>query len=152
LRLQLINTSNSDIIKENVYWLSTVMDVIDWNHSHWYITPCKSWADFTGLMKLSANTNFSWKQTTTSSGNEYISKVELNNVGPGIQFAARARVIKQGTGKDSGDNVLPIWWDDNFVTLFPGQKITIEGRYRKADVGTNNVPVVVVDSWNSDVV
>jgi len=142
-------TKNEVIITENVYWLSTTMDVIDWNKSNWYITPCKSYADFKGLMKLNVDTKFVWTQSTTTLGGEYISKVELSNSGPGIQLAVRARVIKQGSGKDSGDNVLPIWWDDNFVTLFPGQKMTIVGRYRKADVGSNNVPVVLVESWNT---
>ena len=49
----------------------------------------------------------------------------------------------------SGDNeVLPIIWSDNDVTLWPGESETLRATYRRADL-RGAAPVVSVSGWNS---
>jgi exo-1,4-beta-D-glucosaminidase len=43
--------------------------------------------------------------------------------------------------------VTPIFWDDNYVSLLPGEKREIAGRYSAAELGGAKA-VVEVDGWN----
>jgi len=52
--------------------------------------------------------------------------------------------VRQGPG---GAEVLPITWSDNYVTLWPGQSVTVQASYRAADVG-GAVPTVDLSGWN----
>ena len=49
-------------------------------------------------------------------------------------------------GKD-GDDVVPIFWDDNYFSLLPGESRTLTGSY---DLGAldGKEPVLTVDGWN----
>jgi exo-1,4-beta-D-glucosaminidase len=56
LRLILSSNDGSKVISRNVYWLSTVKDVLDWKNSTFYQTPCTSFADLSLLQgKRSCN-------------------------------------------------------------------------------------------------
>jgi exo-1,4-beta-D-glucosaminidase len=67
----------------------------------------------------------------------------LNNPSKALAFMVRARVLK-GTG---GQDVLPVMWDDNFVTLLPGESKKISATYAATDLGKAQ-PVVVIEGWN----
>lgn len=49
LRLTL---SYGDDVDDNIYWMSTTPDVLDWNDSNFFRTPCSSYANFTALEQL----------------------------------------------------------------------------------------------------
>jgi exo-1,4-beta-D-glucosaminidase len=65
-------------------------------------------------------------------------------------FFTRADVLR-GTfaGQPlSGDNqVLPIQWNDNDITLWPGQSQTLTARYRSSELAGAS-PVVSLSGWN----
>jgi exo-1,4-beta-D-glucosaminidase len=44
--------------------------------------------------------------------------------------------------------VLPIFWSDNDVTLWPGESETLRATYHRADLHGAS-PVVSVSAWNS---
>ena len=43
--------------------------------------------------------------------------------------------------------MLPVLWDDNYVTLLPGETRELEAAYAPKDLG-GAAPVVTVDGWN----
>ena len=43
--------------------------------------------------------------------------------------------------------MLPVLWDDNYVTLLPGETRELEAAYAPKDLGSAT-PVVTVDGWN----
>ena len=47
--------------------------------------------------------------------------------------------------------LLPIYWSDNCVTLFPGEEGTFTAKYFLRDA-PNGKPVVNVNGWNVDMV
>jgi exo-1,4-beta-D-glucosaminidase len=69
---------------------------------------------------------------------------------PTVGFFLRADV-RRGTAAGvpaAGDNqVLPIYWDDNDVTLWPGESVTLHGSYRRSAL-RGAAPVVSVGGWN----
>ncbi len=57
--------------------------------------------------------------------------MRLHNPSKSLAFFVRLKVNK-GKG---GDEVLPVLWEDNYVSLLPGEQREITARYRVADLG-----------------
>jgi exo-1,4-beta-D-glucosaminidase len=90
--------------------------------------------------------------STHRSGEQDVTTVEISNVGtqPVPAFLIRADVRRGTAGGTllAGDNqVLPILWDDNDVTLWPGESQMVTARYRHGDL-QGATPVVTVAGWN----
>jgi len=76
---------------------------------------------------------------------EYINKtatytVTVKNNGPALAFQVRLKLIDPATG----DEVLPVFWDDNYFELFPGETRDI----RVAFPRTKTEPRIEVEGWN----
>jgi exo-1,4-beta-D-glucosaminidase len=54
----------------------------------------------------------------------------------------RLQVLGRG-----GEEALPVFWEDNYVTLLPGESRTLTARYNVRDLGIAS-PKVVVTGWN----
>ena len=67
-----------------------------------------------------------------------------------LSFFVRADV-RRGTPSGTplpGDNqALPVFWNDNDITLWPGESETLHATYRRADLHAAT-PVVRVSGWN----
>jgi len=142
VRVRLYDSDNNPIT-DNVYWLSTSPDVPNFSRSTWYNTPCTSYADFTALQTLPAvSLNVTFK-TATQSGVVTIT-VDVRNPSTSVAFFIRLRVTK-GSG---GDDVLPIFWDDNYFTLKGHEERVVQATFSAADIGAAQ-PVVVTELWNN---
>ena len=88
-------------------------------------------------------------------GADTVTDVTIKNVSktPTVGFFLRADV-RRGTSAGvpaAGDNqVLPIFWSDNDVTLWPGESQTLSATYRRSDL-RGAAPVVSVSGWNRPV-
>ncbi|WP_445144970.1 glycosyl hydrolase 2 galactose-binding domain-containing protein [Dyella sp. Tek66A03] len=134
--------SDGKPVSRNVYWLSTRKDVLDWAGSTWYLTPLKQYADLTALQSLPAATS-EVHATTRREGNEEVTTVTLSVPASSKAVALFQHVsIRRGV---HGDLALPIRWNDNDVTLWPGESMVLTARY--ASQGTA-APVVEVSGWN----
>ena len=145
---------NGKNYRENVYWLTSRLDVLDWKNSTWWNTPVvKPYADFTGLQQLKKGNNVVAKRSDENSANGYVkTNITLTNFGPGIEFAARVRLVKQGENPEilKPNDVLPIVWSDNYVTIFPDEVVEIQAVYLKSDAG-NGTAQIAYESWNTQV-
>jgi exo-1,4-beta-D-glucosaminidase len=52
--------------------------------------------------------------------------------------------VRRGEG---GDEVLPVLWSDNDVTLAPGETLELTGTWAASDLGAAR-PAVRVEGWN----
>ena len=129
-------------VSRNVYWLSTRQDKLDWPHSNWYLTPVTQYADFTALHDLPAATS-EVHATTRREGSEEVTTVTLSVPASSKTLALFQHVsIRRGA---HGDLALPIRWNDNDITLWPGESMILTARY--ASQGTAE-PVVELSGWN----
>jgi exo-1,4-beta-D-glucosaminidase len=48
-----------------------------------------------------------------------------------------------------GQEILPVLWQDNYVTLLPGEKREISATYAAGNLGATK-PVVEVKGWNTE--
>jgi len=142
LRLELRDSSGK-LVSENFYWLSTKSDVLDWpKRDDTVYTPQSAFADLTGLNQL-PRVRLEARQQQESSGGQSRIHVEVRNPGPAVAFMVKLRLTR-GT---NGDDVLPIFWDDNYFSLLPGERRQISGTFETADA-EGKEPTLEVSGWN----
>jgi len=126
----------------NFYWLSTRPDVLAWNLTSWFYTPIRAYADFTGLRDLPPATLdlSAWME---EQGDEHTVRVTVENPGANLAFFLHLKVLRG----PSGGEVLPILWNDNDLSLLPGERREISATCRTADLHGAD-PVVEIHGWN----
>ena len=130
------------LVAENFYWLSTKKDVMNYPATEWFVTPIKEYADLTALDRLPEVT-LKVLSAFEQAGAEQQVRVTLQNATDTIAFFVNVSVV----GRQSGRAVLPIYWEDNFVSLLPGESKTISAAFSPADL-QGEEPVLRVDGWN----
>lgn len=133
LRLQ---DQNGEIIEVNFYWLSTVEDIPDFENTTWYWTPNKQHADHTALdnmPKVEVGHTFSAHKT----GPDIELEINLENPNDQIAFFIEYQLID----KNSGEPVVPVFWDDNYISLLSGEKRTVTGKLKETNIDVNNLAV-----------
>jgi exo-1,4-beta-D-glucosaminidase len=127
-------------ISNNFYWLSTKKDVLS-DSSTWYMTPVNSYADFTALRSM-PQVSIHVAPAFSRRGTDGTAKVTLHNPGKSIAFFIRLQVVGKG-----GEEALPVLWEDNYVTLLPGEIRTVTATYKIRDLHGGS-PQVVASGWN----
>jgi exo-1,4-beta-D-glucosaminidase len=137
-----VTDSAGKVVGSNFYWLSTKNETIDWTKSNWYVTPTDSYADYTALAQL-PKVKLNVSSRTENKGQQATTKVTLENPSKSVAFFVRMKVNK---GKD-GEEILPVVWQDNYVSLLPGEKREFTASYRASELGAAK-PEVEVRGWN----
>jgi exo-1,4-beta-D-glucosaminidase len=143
LKLTLRDASGATA-SENFYWLSTRPDTLDWNHGNWYYVPEKEYADFTALqslppVKLQVESNF------TAEGENAVAHVTIQNPTKDLAFQIQVKLTQGAKGAE----VLPIIWDDNYISLLPGEKRELHATYRPKDLN-GSPPSIELTGWNAE--
>jgi hypothetical protein len=145
------------VVDRNVYWMSTQKDVIDWGKTLGQPQATLSqYSDLTALRDLPKSqigVTASTKAAPGPDGADTATTVTVTNTSktPAVGFFLRADV-RRGTPdghEASGDNQLAAaTWDDNDITLWPGQSQTLTVSYKSADLH-GAPPVISVDGFNT---
>jgi exo-1,4-beta-D-glucosaminidase len=142
LKLTLQDTAGQ-ILSSNFYWLSTTDDVLDKKGTKWFYTPVSSYADMTQLEKLPPVTLVVAGKAVRRGGEE-VAHVTLSNPSRNLAFFVHLQ-IKQGS---SERDVLPVIWQDNYVSLLPGERRDVTATYKVKDLG-KVAAFLKVEAWNS---
>jgi len=140
LRLKLEDSTGRPV-SSNFYWLSTREDEMDWDKTEWYYTPTRTHADLTALSGLPATT-LAVSSRSEASGPESVEHVSVENTGKALAFQVH---LKLTSGPD-GPEILPVYWEDNYFALFPGEKRELRVSYPR---GAAKGPVVTAEAWNA---
>ncbi len=130
------------IVADNFYWLSTKEDVLDEEHTDWFYTPNKSYADLTSLQNLK-EAMLKVEHHVLSTGKEEKINIVLKNSSPHIAFFVELKIV----GSQTGEPILPILWSDNDVSILPGETRTISATVTK-DHLRGQKPVLHYSGWN----
>lgn len=129
VRCQLVDAAGAEIV-DNLYWMSTVDDDLGGaQNESAFILNQVSWADFTALNTMPA-AEVGVSGVSSQSGDESRVAINLTNRSSDPAFFIRAEVTK---GSD-GEEVLPVTYEDNYVTLFPEESREIKATYLSADL------------------
>jgi exo-1,4-beta-D-glucosaminidase len=137
-----ISDASGKLLGSNFYWLSTKPETIDWAKSNWYTTPTASYADFTALSQL-PKVKLNVTERSEKLGDKEVTHVMVENPSKSLAFFVRLTVDKS----KGGEEILPVLWEQNYVSLLPGEKRDISATYRSSQLGTAK-PYVEVSGWN----
>ncbi|MBX5439399.1 MAG: glycoside hydrolase family 2 [Thermoflavifilum sp.] len=134
-------------ISRNVYALSSVEDLLDEQKSTWYVTPQSQFADLKALQDIPEVTIHVHKHFVKR-GDTTFAEITLMNPSPHLAFMVYVDFCRQQHQADlSCASVAPVFWDDNFITLLPGEKRTLKGWVYTKDLG-GQPPQIEVTGWN----
>ena len=137
-----LEDASGKLVGSNFYWLSSKPETLDWEKSNWYTTPTASYADYTALSEL-PKVKLNVAHHTERQGEDAITHVVLENPSKSLAFFVRLKVDK---GK-SGDEILPVLWQDNYFSLLPGERREVTATYRARELGLAR-PAVEISGWN----
>jgi exo-1,4-beta-D-glucosaminidase len=129
VRCQLI-AGEGKPVAENVYWESTTDDDLGSpSNDDQFTTKLDKWADLTSLDHMPP-VNIKVGGSLTSDPAEQTAIATLMNNSNQIAFFIRVELTR---GSD-GDEILPIVYDDNYITLFPHQSRMITAKFQKSEL------------------
>jgi exo-1,4-beta-D-glucosaminidase len=144
VRLKLLDQA-SNVISTNFYWLPKKLSVIDWSvehqQAHPYYTDVISWGDRSMLNQLKkVRLEASVAPGQNSEGKSV--RVQIHNPSKDLAFLVHLSVVDE----KSGEEVLPVLWDDNYFSLMPGESRVVVARYSSGQAVDH--PRLEVDGWN----
>ena len=127
LKLEL-NDAAGELISTNFYWLSAKGD------------ENADFTDLNNLPEVNLDVNAS---PVEKDGYTYSLEVIIENPSSSLAFSVNPKIVKS----DSKDLVLPVFWEDNYFSLLPGEK-----RSAKVEFNAENLdgekPVLQILGWN----
>jgi uncharacterized repeat protein (TIGR01451 family) len=158
--VELLLRQDGVVVDRNVYWLSTQKDVLNWGTTEGNPqadngSPLSRYADMQALQSLPSESVKVAAATVPQAGpdgDNVVTDLTITNPAsnPAVAFFLRADVRRgnpNGTEQTGDNEVLPVTYSDNDITLWPGQSETIQAAYDSA--GLNGAtPVVSLFGWN----
>jgi exo-1,4-beta-D-glucosaminidase len=142
LGLQLFSPAG-ELLSRNFYWLSNKQDVLDYSKTEWYYTPQTEFADFTALQDLPKASLHAALYPVAGAQHDSSFHVVVENTGKNVAFLTRLRLVK---GKEHQE-ILPVFWQDNYISLLPGEKREVGVSVRKSELDSAK-PTLLVDGFN----
>ena len=153
--VELLLKRSGTLVDRNVYWMSTQPDVVNWTKT--LGQPQGTLSQYANLQALQTLPQSAITATASTAsqpgpdGADRATTVTITNTSSStVAFLLRADV-RRGTASGqelSGDNELQSSiWQDNDITLFPGESQTLTVTWNSADL-RGATPVVSVSGWN----
>jgi exo-1,4-beta-D-glucosaminidase len=143
-----VTDRSGTLVGSNFYWLSTKPETLDWTKSTWYATPTASYADYTSLaqlprVKLNVSSRTEHIGNGDSNSGDALTHVTIENPNKTLAFFVRLK-LDRGKG---GEEILPVVWQDNFISLLPGETREITASCHASSLGSAT-PEVELSGWN----
>ena len=126
------------LLSDNFYWLPEKPAQLDWAGSNYFYTPAAPHADLRQLAGLPQT----HVHATASTAKASRTVIHLVNQGPVAALLLHLRAVKPGTDEE----IVPVFWSDNFVSLLPGEAKEISVAFEA------NRPVkceIKLEGWNA---
>lgn len=133
---------DTTLVAVNFYWLSTKEDVLDYSKNQWFVTPNSQYADLKDLRKLN-KASIKYELSEYSDTSKHWFSVKLINPSPYIAFFVDLSI------KDKASNqiIAPVFWDDNYISLLPGEERVVNTWIYKHDL-KEKTPVFDINGIN----
>lgn len=144
VRCELLN-KDSSVLVDNVYWQSTTLDDFgsparddsDFPYDQ------KSWSTFIALNAMPQVPLVISGQAQASANGRTHFEIKLHNSSTHIAFFERAAVASS----KGGEEILPIVYSDNYVTVFPGETVTLSGSFES--IMAKGQPWLQLEGYNT---
>jgi exo-1,4-beta-D-glucosaminidase len=123
VRAELLDKTGK-VVSENVYWQSQRPDDVgDPSNDSAFELKQTSWADMTGLNTMPQVPLEVTASKSADAGDNRVT-IRLHNPSQRVAFFERAEL----TSTPDGDEILPVEYSDNYVTVFPGETVELHGQ------------------------
>jgi exo-1,4-beta-D-glucosaminidase len=119
-------------VSSNFYWLPPQPTEFDWAKSDGMSTPAKRAEDLTALQSLPPAAVQAKSSIKVTGGRAEV-RVTLRNAGSDVAFLIRNEVRARCGSRETLHEVLPVLWDDNYVSLLPAETRTLTAAFDLAD-------------------
>ena len=138
---------NQSVLSTNFYWLPKTLSTYNWSdedqQKHPYYIGVTSYEDLSMLNQLQkVHLNASASSSIHSEGKDV--RAEVRNPSKSLAFQIHLSIVE---GK-SGEEILPVLWDDNYFSLMPGESRSVIAHY--SPVANAGQLRLEVDGWNID--
>ena len=125
VHVNLKDVNNKEVVNQ-IYWLSTGVDTFDWDKTYFVNSPNKTFGSLKGLRTM-PKADVSNKVSYNDEGDKTVVTVELKNNSNKIAFFIEMQV----NNKYKNESILPVFWDDNYVTLLPNETRVYTSKIKK---------------------
>lgn len=129
-------------VYRNFYWLSSIKDRHSYPNTSWYVTPISKYADFKSLNSLH-NVDLDVNYEYLVEGEEGVINVTLSNPTDKIAFFIELSALD----KDTNELIVPVFWDDNYISLLPNETRTVSTRFPLEKLN-EEAPIFSYKGWN----
>ena len=130
-------------ISSNFYWLPARFSTLAWDKTpDTAFTPIATFEDLTALNSL-PGVKLQAAATSESSEGGDVVRVSIRNPGKDLAFMVHVGI----RAARSEDEILPVLWDDNYVSLLPGESRELSARYPGSGAVASGASLRV-DGWN----
>jgi len=137
-----LRDATGGVVSRNFYWLSTRAEAYNWAKTDYKFTPVTEHGDFTALRTL-PNADLELTSSVERRQDQQVVRARVVNPGKSLALMVRLRLVDER----SGDDILPVLWDDNFFPLMPGEEREITASYLVSDA-PGATPVIRVEGVN----
>ena len=141
--VNLVLYNKNNIVCKNVYWLSKEMDEMNYEKSTFFNVEVTKYANLTFLNELNFVKIIYSIIFFIVNGDEREIKIVFWNIDNYVAFLIELRLIKE----DKDENVVPIFYSDNYFSLFKNENVTISIKYNINDA-ENKKTRIEVRGWN----
>lgn len=137
LDLRIKNKQENDLAR-NFYWLSTEEDTHNFEETTWVYTPPSGLADLKGINQLEkAKVDLNVKKEILDQ--QIVFHCTLKNKDEHLAFFNELKI----RDKLTQDPILPVFWNENYISLLPGETRTITGRINSKNIVPENAEVIL---------
>lgn len=136
-----LRDQNNRVIADNTYWLAGNPDVYDWEKTEWFYTPLKSRANFTALNYMPL-ASIELSRQYVASDRESAIETHVTNTSDRIAF-----FVNVSLRDSSNKTVVPVFWEDNYITLLPGESRQVKCRLYRP-LKPEQQYKLIISGWN----
>jgi len=129
-------------LSHNFYALSTTTDSLEESKTNWFVTPQSRYADLSMLQQLPA-VRLQCSCHFEERGDSSILTLKVTNPGPDLAFM----IYTDWQNAHTGASVVPVFWQDNYYSLLPGETRTLTAWCHRRDLGQNHSRLII-GGWN----
>ena len=133
------------VVSTNFYWLPRELPTFDWSQEqaklHPYYTAVRSHEDLRQLNRLPP-VRLTAQVTTRPGAQGETAAVTVGNPSTHLAFQVHLSLVRE----PGGEEVLPVFWEDNYFALMPGESRTVTVRH--GSVTDEGRTTLKIDGWN----
>jgi len=141
-----LRDKTQQVVSTNFYWLPKKLSTYNWSteeeKKHPYYTGVTSYEDLSMLNQID-KVNLEVSALANHPDERGDVRVQVRNPSKALAFQIHLAVVDE----KSGEEILPVFWEDNYFSLMPGESRVVVARYNASPI--SNRLRLQLNGWNA---